>query len=128
MHTFRKGWPWPKIVTINFIEIKFSCSQLKWQLNMHLGGSIFSPLGDKSSLPKGIFEFFGFCVPIMFHVCSHKVHSDIPHKFSMCKSQHVPNSTHTLNDMFCPKLNFHNLEGGPKESTSTFLFWGLSNV
>jgi hypothetical protein len=30
--------------------------------------------------------------------------------------------------MFCPKLNFHNLEGGPQGSTSTSLFWGLSNV
>jgi len=57
---------------------------------MHLGGPIFSPLGDKSSLPKGIFEFFGFCVPIMFHVCSHKVPSDIPHKFSCVNPNMFP--------------------------------------
>jgi hypothetical protein len=43
---------------------------------MHLGGPIFSPLGDKSSLPKEIFEFkkkFVFpscsiCVPTKFLV------------------------------------------------------------
>jgi hypothetical protein len=58
---------------------------------MHQGGPIFSPLGDKSSMPKGNFDFFGFYVPIMFHVCSHKVPSEIPHMCSTSSQCVNPN-------------------------------------
>jgi hypothetical protein len=34
--------------------------------------------GQKLVAQGNFFIFFGFCVPIMFHMCSHKVPSDIP--------------------------------------------------